>query len=261
MPTTLYDLYEPLAAPGPSGGSAPPPATTTPQGVTPPTGSPQAWGTQAQQAMVGALAGTAPTVPPATLPVGQTPPVDTKSTTTPPPEGTKTEGQASDAGAYTGPIFKQEDISNVGGVVGSEPIDRTAKIAEAVYEEDKLLAGMKAAEAGYTKGGGDLEQGAGFTDESLERQIGGMLMGDFGLSQRVFASEKKEKTGKAAARAYKQDDRTQDRERRNQEFKDCKRRTGNTKKCRDIKQKTRKSERKQRRDVFDEYQEYAKGKD
>lgn len=236
MPTTLYDLYEPLAAPGPSGGSAPPPATTT---APPPTGSTQTWGTEAQQAMVGALAGTSPTVPPATLPVGQTPPVDTKSTTSPPPEGTETEGQVSDAGAYTGPIFKQEDIANVGGVVGSEAIDRTAKVAEAVYEEDKLLASFKEAEEGFTQ----THEGESWT----------AFLG-FGGKRKVG----KEKTGKAGARSAKQEDRLYDRERRNKEFKDCKRRTGNAKKCRDIKQSTRKRERKQRRDVFDEYQDQYK---
>ena len=119
MPSTLEDLYTPLTTPAPLGQTPPPPA-----------GSTQTWGTQAQQAMASSLTGAGsltqgatPTVPAPTLPIGT--------------------GQT----AYQGPVFSQEQIANVGGVMGTQAVDREVKLPEAQYEEDIEEAEFKEAEA------------------------------------------------------------------------------------------------------------------
>jgi len=160
MPTTLEQLYTPLAAPGPSAGS-PPQAAPPVGGFTP-----------QQQAMAGALTGATPTAAPPTLPVGtgntmytgQTP--DTKSTAT----------GGGDA-AMTSQMLGITDVgNNVAGSVGTELIDRAVKIPEAVYEADVELSDITegaegtVTEKGFLKKGGKLKTGKAGARETKKQK-------------------------------------------------------------------------------------------
>ena len=227
MPTTIYDLYQPLEVPGPAAGSPPYVGGFTPE----------------QQAMVGALSGTAPTAPPATLPVGTTDTstqpvvVDPKSTTYQDPTKTGQQAGGDTTSPYTGKIFTQEQISNIGGVVGQDPVNREVVTQEAIYKEDKMLAAFKTAEGGY----------------EVQNTFGGRI------------KKGKTKTGTEGARQLKRELRVEERDSRNEKYKQCLKtgKWGNesvkgASGCRQKKKDTRTSERKRRRSTFDEYQEGAK---
>jgi|10_taG_2_1085330.scaffolds.fasta_scaffold05991_5 hypothetical protein len=138
MPTTLEQLYTPLAAPGPSAGfppqAAPPVGGFTPQ----------------QQAMAGALTGATPTAAPPTLPVGTGNTMYTGET-----PGTKSTATGGGDAAMTSQMLGITDAgNNVAGSVGTELIDRAVKTPEAMYEADVELANITEASAGIeTKGG------------------------------------------------------------------------------------------------------------
>jgi len=220
MPTTLEQLYTPLAAPPPLGETVPQPGQVTTQ----PSGSPQTWGTQQQSDLVTALMGTGTTdvvTPKSTtndlaLTTGATTPAD-PSQSPPPPTGSTVSGD------MTSQMLGMENVGgNVGGVVGSEAIDRTVKNVEAVYEEDKELS--------------DIEAGA----EGIETKKGVL------------------KTGKAGAREAKKQDRKQDRKDRSDAKKACLAAGGSRRKCRKEKGAERKRERKMRRSSWGEYKDAGK---
>jgi hypothetical protein len=217
MPTTIEQLYSPVGVPSPLGEAVP----QLGQVATQPTGSSQTWGTQQQSDLVTALMGT-----------GTTDVVAPKSTTndvalvtgappdtspTPPSTGSTVSGD------MTSQMLGMENVGgNVGGNVGTGAIDRTVKIEEAVYEEDKEL--------------GDIEAGA----EGIETKHG------------------KLKSGKAGAREAKKQDRKQDRADRSDAKKACRAAGGSRRKCRKEKGAERKRERKMRRQSWGEYKDAGK---
>ena len=224
MPTTLEQLYTPLAAPAPLGETVP----QLGQAATQPTGSSQTWGTQQQSELVTALMGTETTD---VTPKSGTTTGDPSQITTPPKSSTTDSGLPPDQAAagstggtaMTSKMLAMENVGgNVSGVVGSEAVDRTVKNVEAVYEQDQELMDIESGEEGiYTKSG-------------------------------------KLKTGKAGAREAKQQDRKEDRADRKQAKADCRAAGGSRRKCRKEKGAERTRERKMRRDTFDEYQSATK---